>query len=177
VIFLPRFGTPPNGASRCAAVKSKAGNTALNVDAVFSKAEPVCQVLIRMPIAYERDDQRRLITVTIIEPHSVGEILGVIDRQAAEETWGYAMLYDLRALTHTFIEADLQQMADRVKVVGGRRERGPMGMAVGPRPEHFRMGLMYARLTKSFVTVEVLLTEAQRDEWLARNARGSSRQP
>ena len=130
-----------------------------------------------MPIAYERDDQRRLITVTMTEPHSVDEILSVIDRQAAEETWRYAILYNLRVVTHALTETELQQIADRVKIVGGGRERGPVGIAVGTRPEQFRMGLMYVRLTKNLETVEVLLTETQRDEWLARNTRWSSRQP
>ena len=130
-----------------------------------------------MPVAYARDDQRRLITVTVTEPYSLGDILSVIDRQAAEDTWGYAMLYDLRAVTRLSTEADLQQMADRVKVVGSGRERGPVGMAFASEPEQFRMGLVYTRLARTLEDVEALLTAAQRDAWLARNARrGSSGQ-
>jgi hypothetical protein len=131
-----------------------------------------------MPIVYERDDQRQLITVTVSDPYSVDDILGVIDRQAAEDTWGYAILYDLRAVTVASTEADLRHIADRVKVVGGGRERGPVGMAVGARPEMFRMGLMYAELTRKLINVEALLTSAQLDGWLARNTRRrSSDQP
>ena len=130
-----------------------------------------------MPVAYARDDQRRLITVTVTEPYSLGDILSVIDRQAAEDTWGYAMLYDLRAVTRLSTEADLQQMADRVKVVGSGRGRGPVGMAFASEPEQFRMGLVYTRLARTLEDVEALLTAAQRDDWLARNARrGSSGQ-
>jgi hypothetical protein len=130
-----------------------------------------------MPVAYARDDQRRLITVTVTEPYSLGDILSVIDRQAAEDTWGYAILYDLRAVTRLSTEADLQQMADRVKVVGSGRERGPVGMAFASEPEQFRMGLVYTRLARTLEDVEALLTAAQRDDWLARNARrGSSGQ-
>jgi hypothetical protein len=71
-----------------------------------------------MPIAYERDDQRRVITLIVTEPYSVDDILSVIDRQAAEDTWGHAMLYDLRGVvTGTSIEADLKQMADRIRIV------------------------------------------------------------
>jgi hypothetical protein len=80
-------------------------------------------------------------------------------------------------VTLPLTEADLQQIADRVKLVGGGRERGPVGMAVGPLPEMFRMGLMYAELTRKLVNVEVLLTSAQLDGWLARNARPSSYLP
>jgi hypothetical protein len=131
-----------------------------------------------MPVAYECDDQRRLITVTVSEPYSVDDIPGVVDRQAAEDRWGYAMLYDLRAVTHALTEGDLRQTADRVKAVGGGRGRGAVGIVVGARPEMFRMGLMYAELTSKLENVEVSLTSAQLDGWLARNARrGSSRQP
>jgi hypothetical protein len=131
-----------------------------------------------MPITYERDDQRRLITVTVTEPYSVDDILGVIDRQAGEDTWGYAMLYDLQGITEAWTEADLQRMADRVKVAGGGRERGPVGIAIPARPALFLVFLLYAKLTSELMTVEVLLSAAQRDAWLARNARGgSSRQP
>jgi hypothetical protein len=129
-------------------------------------------------IAYERDDERRLITVTVIEPFSVDDILVVIDRQAAEDTWWYAILYDLRALIQMPNDADLQQLADRVKVVGGGRKRGPVGIAVGGHPETFRAGLMYTKLAGKLVNVEVVLTTAQLDGWLVRNAqRRSSHDP
>jgi hypothetical protein len=49
---------------------------------------------ILTPIAYQRDDQRRLITVTVTEPCSVDDILSVIDRQSGEDTWEYTVLYD-----------------------------------------------------------------------------------
>ena len=127
-----------------------------------------------VPIVYERDDERRLITVTVTEPYSVDDILGVIDRQAAEDTWWYAMLYDLRALIHVATDAGLQQIADRVKVVGGGRRRGPVGIAVGTHPETFRAGLMYTKLAGKLANVEVVLTAAQLDGWLARNAQRRS---
>jgi len=127
-----------------------------------------------MPIAYERDDQRRLITVTVTEPYSVDDILSAIDRQAAEDTWEYAMLYDLRAVTFALTEGELQQMVDRVKAVGSARERGPVGAAVGARPEMFRMGLRYTELTRKLMNVEVLLTSTQIEGWMARNARRRS---
>jgi hypothetical protein len=125
---------------------------------------------ILMPIAYQRDDQRRLITVTVTGSCSADDISGVIDRQAGEDTWEYALLYDLRAMTAASTEADLQQIAERVQVVGGGRERGPVGIAIRPRPAPFLEGLMYATLTKGFVAVEILLTPAQIDLWLVRNA-------
>jgi hypothetical protein len=122
-----------------------------------------------MPITYERDDERRLITVTVTEPYAVDDILGVIDRQAAEDTWHYAMLYDLRSPMS--IPADSQQIANHVRAVGGGRERGPTGIAMSRQPEQFRRGLKYSELTRTIATVELLLTPAQVDDWLMRNAR------
>ena len=92
-----------------------------------------------------------------------------------------------RGLTPAW-SADGQQIAfvtttstgtfERVMVVGGERERGPVGVAIRARPALFLLGLMYTKLIKEFVRVEVLLTEAQIDAWLVRNApSGSSRRP
>ena len=122
-----------------------------------------------MPVEYERDDRLQLITVTVTEPYSVDEILNVIDRQAAENTWAYAMLYDLRA--PMTIAADSQELADYVKSVGQGRERGPVGIAISGQPEQYRRGLKYSELSKKVMTVEVLLTRTQVDDWLIRNTR------
>ena len=127
-----------------------------------------------VPIAYQRDDQRRLITVTVTEPCSADDISSVIDRQAAEATWGYALLCDLRAVTDASTEANLQRIAERVKVPAGERGRGPMGIAIRTQPALFLLGMMYARLVKELVTVEVLLSAGQIDAWLVRNAPGGS---
>jgi hypothetical protein len=127
-----------------------------------------------MPMTYERDDARRLITVTVTEPYTVEEICGAIDRQAAENTWDYAMLYDLRSGAHIATEADLQQLAVRAKVAGGGRERGPVGLAIAAQfaiAAQSRWGLLYTEPIRQLVSVEVLLTAAQLDGWLDRNAR------
>ena len=123
-----------------------------------------------MPIEYERDDERRLVVLTMTDPYALLEILSAIDRQMAEDTWTYAVLSDLRAVIDLWTESDLQQIADRVKAVGSGRERGPVGIAVNARPAGLRMGLTYTDLTRKIVDVEVLLTATQLDDWLARNA-------
>jgi hypothetical protein len=151
--------------SRSGAVKSETDATVV-----------IHRAFILMPIAYQRDDHRRLITVMVTGSCCADDISGVIDRQADEHTWDYALFYDLRAMTAESIEADLQQIAERVKVVGGGRERGPVGIAIRARPALFLQGLLYATLTKELVDIEVLLTPAQIDSWLVRNA-ARSRQP
>jgi hypothetical protein len=126
-----------------------------------------------MPITYERDDERRLITVTVTDPYSVADILGVIDRQAAEDTWAYAVLFEIQAPMAN--PADSQHIADYVQTVGQGRERGPVGIAIAAQPDQFRRGLTYAELSGKAASVEVLLTPAQRTDWLFRNAPRRSR--
>jgi hypothetical protein len=121
-----------------------------------------------MPTLYQRDDARRLITVAVTEPYTVDDILRTVDRQAAEDTWAYAMLYELQGAMS--VPADSQQIADHVRMVGKGRERGPVGIAISNQPEQYRRALKYAELARKIAIVEVLLTATQRADWLARNA-------
>jgi hypothetical protein len=82
---------------------------------------------------------------------------------------GVAVLFDLHA--PMAIPADSQRIADHVRAVGEGRERGPVGIAISREPEQFRLSLTYAEMTKKTAPVEVLLTPAQRAEWMSRNAR------
>jgi hypothetical protein len=59
-------------------------------------------------LSYQRDDRRRLITVRLTEPYSLDELLNQTDRQWAEHTWEYAVLYDSRAISHATPASDLQ---------------------------------------------------------------------
>lgn len=131
-----------------------------------------------MPITYQRDDGRRLITVTVTEPNVLEDIIGTIDRQAAEDTWAYGLLYDLRA-SRLLTAGEEEQLRNRIQLVGGGRPRGPVAIRVAPRPDQFRGGLVYSTLAAKLEAVEVLVTPQQFDAWLERNARhgGSGRQP
>jgi hypothetical protein len=127
-----------------------------------------------MPIEYQRDDRRRLITVTLTEPYSFDELLNQTDRQWAEHTWEYAILYDSRAIAHIPPASELQQLVARRLVVGGEHPRGPVGVAIPPRPDMFRSLLQFAKLSGPR-DLEVLLTDGQLEAWLTRHAprRGS----
>jgi hypothetical protein len=123
-----------------------------------------------MPIDYQRDDRRRLITVTLTEPFSIDEILSQTDRQWAENTWEYAVLYDSRATRQVAPGSDLQRIVAHTQTVGGGRLRGPVGVAIPPRPEILRGGLQLAELSGPRRDVEILLNEEQLEAWLARHA-------
>jgi hypothetical protein len=107
-----------------------------------------------------------VISVKVTEPYAVDDILDAIDRQAAEDTWTYALLYDLRTVDVSADE-DAQRLAAHAKVAGQGRLRGPVGIAITPHPEHFRRAHTYSTLTGN---VEILLNATQLDEWLVRNA-------
>jgi hypothetical protein len=125
-----------------------------------------------MPSDYKRDDDKRLITVTMTEPFSMADFIGVVERQAAEDTWSYALLYDLRSL-ETIKEASpmLQTFVDRLQVLGAGRTRGPIGVVVGRGSDKIRASVVKTR-TEARLNFEILVTDLQVDEWLARNTRG-----
>jgi hypothetical protein len=128
-----------------------------------------------MPIDYQRDDRRRLITVTLIEPFSFDELLSQTDRQWAEGTWEYAVLYDGRASQRISPPDELERLVEHTRILGGGRPRGPVGVAIPPRPEMFRSGLQLAKLSGPRRDLEILLNDAQVEAWIARHAarRGS----
>jgi hypothetical protein len=128
-----------------------------------------------MPIEYQRDDRRRLITVTLTEPYSFDELLSQTDRQWAEHTWEYAVLYDGRTTAYVPPASELQQLVDHRYVVGGEDPRGPVGVAIPRRGEMLRGGMQLAKLSGPLRDLEILLTDEQLEAWLTRHAprRGS----
>jgi hypothetical protein len=127
-----------------------------------------------MPITYERDDVRRLVTVTMTEPVSFADLLSVVDRQAAENAWEYAVFYDQRGMQTVATPAEFATFADHVRTVGGGRQRGPVGVAVSLRPASVREALAHTKRLGAKLPFEMLLTDAQVDEWYARHGRMKS---
>jgi hypothetical protein len=125
-----------------------------------------------MPIEYQRDDRRCLITVTLIDPFTFGELLSQTDRQWSEDTWGYAVLYDTRASLHVIPAAELQQLVEHTRTVGAGRPRGPVGVMIPPR--RLRGGLALAKLSGPLRDLEVLMNDAQVEAWVTRNVRRES---
>jgi len=126
--------------------------------------------------AYHRDDGKRLISATMTDPISIEDFVDAIERQAAEDTWSYALLYDLRGATMTSSSSDtrLEQFVDRVQVLGAGRTRGPVAAVVALRPDMVRSVLLAAQRTVGRLGFEMLMTPQQTEDWLARNARGGS---
>ncbi|MEP6935170.1 MAG: hypothetical protein ABI988_14750, partial [Nitrospirota bacterium] len=133
---------------------------------------------IAMPIEYQRDDQRRLIRITMTDPFSFDDLLSQTDRQWAERTWDYAVLYDSRASQHIPPPGELQRLVEHTQMIGGGRSRGPVGVAIPRKSEAVRRGLDLAERSGPLRDIEILLNETQIASWLVRHAarRGPSAQ-
>jgi hypothetical protein len=123
-----------------------------------------------MPIDYYRDERRRLITVTLTDPFSYEELASQTDRQWADRAWDYAILYDSRATRALRPPEEIQQLIAHTRSVGGDRPRGPVGVAIPPRPDILRRGLDLADKTGPLRDIEILLSEKQIHSWLVRHA-------
>jgi hypothetical protein len=123
-----------------------------------------------MPIEYERDDRRRLITLTLTDPVSFDDLLGQTDRQWNEHTWEYAILYDSRPSVLVVSISELDRLVERTRVVGAGQERGPVGVAIRRSPETFRTALQLPRVAGRNRDIEILLNDAQIAVWLTRHA-------
>jgi hypothetical protein len=123
-----------------------------------------------VPTVYERDDDRRLITLTITEPYSVDDIMRAIERQMAEHTWEYAMLYDMRATARLSTIEEARLITNRVQALSGGRTRGPVAMAISGGTEQVRAGVEFASANRGIAIPEMLLTAMQLYDWIARNA-------
>jgi hypothetical protein len=124
-----------------------------------------------MPIEYQRDDERRLIMVTMTDPFTFDDLLSQTERQWAEQIWEYATLYDSRASQHIPPSSEIQELVRHTQVIGGGNPRGPVGVAIPPRPEAVRGGLELAKVSGPLRDIEILLNEAQVENWLTRHAR------
>jgi hypothetical protein len=123
-----------------------------------------------MPIDYQRDDRRRLITVTLTDPVSFHDLTDQTDRQWAEDAWDYAILYDSRGTSTVRPPDEIQRLIDHTRSVGGERPRGPVGVAIPPRPDLLRQGLELADRAGPVRDIEILLNETQISSWLVRHA-------
>ena len=121
-----------------------------------------------MPITYERDDARRRITVTTIGIVGIDDLLAVMDRQAAEGTWQYGMLYDSRRVASVASQTDVRAGLKQVESLS--RTHGPRGPVafVTTMPAAYGMVRMYSTLAGQIQqAVEVFRDIGDAERWLA----------
>jgi hypothetical protein len=123
-----------------------------------------------MPISCERDDGRRLITITVTDPFRFEDILAQVDQQWAARIWAYAVLYDIRSTADVTPPSELQRIADHVRVVGHGQPRGAIGVVIPPRADMLHRGIQFSSASAPFKDIEILLSDAQVEAWIARHA-------
>jgi hypothetical protein len=123
---------------------------------------------VAMPIHYERDDLRRRILALSRGHVTFDESIAIIDRQAAEGAWSYAMLYDTRASAAVPTADEIHRVVQHVgELTTKYGPRGPVAMVM-LNPELLKMGQRYARLGHlTALAVGLFLTIEDAERWLA----------
>jgi hypothetical protein len=81
------------------------------------------------PYSYNRDDARRRVTVVARDELTRDDFMAILDRQVSENTWSYAVLYDLRDMSHAVVPADVDAIAARVyRYLMVHGARGPVAV-------------------------------------------------
>src|ERR1700738_1037054 len=82
-----------------------------------------------MPVRYERDDTRRRVVVTVHGAFQASDMLTVIERQRAENTWNYGTLFDLRRMAGHPTIADLRDLMSQASAdPPAARRPGPVAL-------------------------------------------------
>jgi RecJ-like exonuclease len=122
-----------------------------------------------MPITYERDDARHRINVTLAGTVTVEDLLAIVDRQAAEQTWHYGLSYDARRITKDAASTidEVRRVLQHVVETSARHgKRGPVAI-VTDHPADYAMVRMYSSLgAQQRITVEVFRDPSDAVRWL-----------
>jgi hypothetical protein len=120
-----------------------------------------------MPIHYVRDDAHKRIIVTTGGEIGLDDIVGIVDRQAQDRTWSYAMLYDARASASAPTMDEMRRLVLHIgKLTTAHGPRGPVALvANGPLLEAAER--VYASLgTLTGLNVRVFTTLVEAKRWL-----------
>ena len=130
-----------------------------------------------MAIQYHRDDERRRIVITTDAHVKVDDLIGLIERQAAEGAWRYGVLYDARARTNDPTMEEVHQVVLRVgALTTSRGPRGPIAI-VTTNPRLFKWSRTYATLGKlTALDAAVFTTIAEAEQWLEQQQPDISKQ-
>ena len=120
-----------------------------------------------MPLHYERDDARHRVLIMTTGHVTTEDVLGAVDRQAAEGTWSYSVLYDMRTGKNIPAPEDLRRVVMHVGMLTARHgPRGPVAL-VTTTPQMSRMARAYSKLGElTALDVEVFTHIEDAEQWL-----------
>ena len=120
-----------------------------------------------MPLTYKRDDARRRISLTLREPLTEEDLIRAIDRQLAEGTWSYGLVYDTRQLVTSARVAISRHAAAYVVDIATRVGlRGPVAILVSGGDMSAMSEAHASRSRGSGRGVRVYWSPAEALEWL-----------
>ena len=127
-----------------------------------------------MPIRYELDDIFRRVIVTVQGPFLADDILAIMERQRAEHTWTYGILYDLRGMTGEPTIAELRElMSEAAELRQGEGPRGPVALLATEGALYARL-CTYAALGRSTtLTIAVFRDRGEAEKWLTVQAKAT----
>ncbi len=119
-------------------------------------------------IQYVRDDARRWIRLSMCGDSSLEEVIGIIDRQEAEGTWGYGMLSDVRTMSWSPSRADIHRIVVHIDETAVRcgRPRGPVAIVTAEAAIFKRARLFAALGAPSGQSSEVFFDVPTAETWL-----------
>lgn len=118
-----------------------------------------------MPFDYERDDDRRRITVRPIGSLTADTTSRIAERHRDENGCGYAIVFDLTLLTAAPHRDEVQRIADYVQRHADHRPRGPVAI-VTPDTTLFDLACMYAAFAGPEMPLRVFRDAAGAEQWL-----------
>ena len=120
-----------------------------------------------MPIHYELDDVHRRVLVTVQGSFQVDDILAIMARQRAEQTWTYGILYDLRDMTGEPTIAELRElMSEASRRHLGQAPRGPVALLATDPTLYDRLCTYSALGRSTALTIAVFRDRAEAEQWL-----------
>jgi Mg-chelatase subunit ChlI len=119
------------------------------------------------PYDYVRDDEKRRISVLVRTALPPEDFVRIIDRQAQEQTWSYAMLYDLRAVSAPLSKQDYDTLAAEVfRHVAVHGDRGPVAVVTTSADAIGAIQLYAYVLERAGVNLQVFWDLSEADRWL-----------
>ena len=131
---------------------------------------PSCRHVFRVPtlIQYIRDDAQQRVIVVSQADATLPQRLLVLDRQASEYTWQYAMLHESRGATRMF-PSDVAAIVSHAAALARRHgPRGPEAIVAADMVT-FGMARIYSTLAEQVgIAIHVFHNRPAAERWLDR---------
>ena len=120
-----------------------------------------------MAVHYESNDAQGRVIIITSGYVSTDDVIALLERQANDGAWSYAVLYDARASVNVPTQDDIRRVLLRVGALTTRYgPRGPVAF-VSTAPHLTRMTRMYAKLGElTALNMQVFSNLPDAEAWL-----------